>query len=267
MIAYRLHQCSNGLKERKIGIITFFLVVLTSIDLVLFMRLVKQMHNYTFLLSQLIYPLGFTLVTWFISLIFYRDRICCLAGSKRCKRKSQYQNVNKLDSVVHKGNDTTVIHLDDNSTNLDELKLPRRTTINIEVAVGPKDIHDHDDDEDSAQEYQDIIEDENKYHEENPAPSQRFSIRQHWVIMLTFAVFDTLSGTMAILPILYLPSIVILLFGQLTLPLNLLLSKLVLHYQFQRTHYYGAIVVFLGVIVASYADSYNSRYIKKSYYL
>lgn len=218
-------------------VVTILLIIFTSIDAVLFMRLVKQMHNYTFLLSQLIYPMGFTLVTWFLSLIYYRDRICCLRGSKCRRRKPAYQSVVELDPI--------------------ETMDPRKkgAPVIVDVMQGPTNVHDEED-ENSAQE--ELDDDKYTKKDKSDRPPAEFSIRQHWRIILSFTILDTLTTTLAILPILYLPSVLLLLFGQLTLPLNLFFSKFILHRGFKNTHYYGALVVLLGVIVASYADIHSS---------
>jgi hypothetical protein len=182
------------------------------------------MHNYTFLLSQGIYPIGFTIVTWFLSLIIYRDRICCLAGSKCCRRKNTY-------------------------TKVDE----EMNDIQVNVTRGPPNLHDFENEEDSAQELSPPYDDKNEKFKENRNPPV-FSIRQHWFIIVSFTLFDTITSTLAILPILYLPSFVLLIFGQLTLPLNLLFSKVILKYEYAKSNYYGAFIVLLGVFVASYTQ-------------
>lgn len=143
-------------------------------------------------------------------------------------------------------------------------RVPRDTeTVVVSVVQGISNLHDDEfEDEDSAEEPSMIPlethDDEDKYKQDRES-AQRFSIRQHWWIMVSLALLDTISGTLAILPILYLPSIVLLLFGQLTLPLNMLLSRFILQYQYVNLHYYGAVVVLLGVLVASYADATNPK--------
>ena len=175
----RLYRIKAALLEffqvHTIRIMSILLVCCASIDSVLYMRLIKQMYHHAFLLSQFIYPLSFSVVTFIISLLYYRQRIFYLP----------------------------------------------------EPSAAAED------------------KDESKV--------ERFSLRQHWKTVLMFALSDTFSGTLSVLPVLYLPTIILLIIGQTTLPLNMFLSIVILKVQFERVHYYATILVILGVITASYS--------------
>lgn len=180
------------IRERLVLLVTIFMILVASLDAVLFFRLIKQMNESTFLLSQFIYPTSFMLVVWTISLLVYRDKICCLGGYLALRQGADEADDAREGDSMDDGNE-----------------VPR---------------------------------------------SHRFSIRQHWREILIMAVTDSITGAMSILPILYLPSIVLLLLNQLNLPLNMFLSRIVLKYEYQRLHYLGAATVIMGVLTASYSE-------------
>jgi len=177
---YRLKAAvTEYFRTHVIGIFSILLVCCASIDGVLYMRLIKQMYHHAFLLSQVIYPLSFSTVTFLLSLLYYRRRIFAMPEP-------------------------------------------------------PKSTSDDD------------------------PPQEHFSLPQHWRTIFYFALSDTFTGTLSVLPVLYLPTIILLIIGQTTLPLNMFLSLVILKVRFERIHYYATLLVILGVITASYTMDNSS---------
>lgn len=91
----------NSLEAHRVAVATIFLILCASVDNVMFLRLIKQMGNYTFPLSQMIYPLCFSVATFVISLMVYRDRIFCLSGIKRWSQPQLPVYRYKMDEEDH----------------------------------------------------------------------------------------------------------------------------------------------------------------------
>jgi hypothetical protein len=186
MMSYYWNRFHELLNDKIVGIASILLVFCASIDSVLYMRLVKQMGEYPIPLSQIIYPIAFALVTFTLSLLYYRDRIFCLGGEACCRRA-------KLRSDIDDASDPAY-------------------------------------------------------------PNEQFSIHRHWKFITILATIDSITGVATIFPLLYLPSIVLMVLGQLGLPLNLFMSRTILKVYYKTVHYLAASTIIVSVIVASYAS-------------
>lgn len=172
--------------DHKVMILSMILVIASSFNYVLYMRLMKQMGDHALVMSLFIYPVAFTVVVAILSLLLYRDRIIQLRGL--------WPSADELGRNL------------DTDTNVDRY------------------------------------------------PNEHFSLRKHWKIITILAAIDTAIGLAGMLPVLYLPAMIMLVMAQINLPLNIFLSRLLLKSSYHKIHYLSACSIVISVLTASYGS-------------
>lgn len=205
-------------------------VISSGIAFVLLVRISKSLGMFFYVYSQVIYPIAFNLLIWPAYAIYY----CCgCMGSKASK------------AVADTENGTLAFILDDDC---DYMFPPEESSSGFQM------------------EEEEVIVQPTKMSRFKDACRRMFircdnicSVDARHKVYITCAFLDAVAMLLGILPLIYLPGPVVVIMGQLGLPLMMAVSRWYLGRKHSTTHYLAAATVISGVIIGTWPEYENSR--------